>query len=398
MGMMETSTSLGLPVDTLISWATPDSPFQHWYILHLAIRTGFCGSLTTFSSWNSEMVIIIFGTGVSHSSSVIRAFFGYIVGMETALGSYVLGKKVAVWLHRWRNPLNAQEADAILDRKEEGVHINRNLPEFERRYLPHLAMASVGAEIVDLERLQFLERWRESTVEVRRVNHPLLEMLIVIETAILVERRKCVPHRAGATARTLKWDVDALEIWGMGMAPGPEKLIQNDHVIFTPEYSTGIFVVLFSILLTALLAIHSVSASAITYRTMMYATLCAPAGALLRWYLSVYNGSLPGSWSWLPAGTLAANVLGSVLSIALISAEYVTNANGFWFIATLRAVKVGFSGSLTTVSTFVSEVNGFMKNPRMQDQAYIYMVMSLGMSCILSVLMYTAVVYGSGRY
>jgi fluoride exporter len=169
-------------------------------------------------------------------------------------------------------------------------------------------------------------------------------------------------------------------------------------VIFTPEYSATIFVVLFSILLTALLAIHSVSASAITYRTMMYATLCAPAGALLRWYLSGYNGSLPGSWSWLPAGTLAANVLGSVLSIALISAEYVTSANGFWFIATLRAVKVGFSGSLTTVSTFVSEVNGFMKNPRMQDQAYIYMVMSLGMSCILSVLMYTAVVYGSGRY
>jgi len=398
MGMMQPAPALGLPIDASIAWAAPDSSFQYWDIFHLAIRSGFCGSLTTYSSWNSEMVIIMFGTGVSHSSSVIRALFGYIIGMETALGSYVLGKKFALWIHRWRNPLNGKEMDAIFDRKEEGVYINRNLPEFERRFLPNLNMDNMGAEMEDVERLQLLERWRESTVQARRVKHPRLNMLIEIETAILIDRRPAAPHRAGATARTLNWDVDALEQWSKGMAPTPGDQNKNDSVLFAPEFSALILFLLFLGLLTALFAIQSATSYAITYRTMVYATLLAPPGALLRWYLTGLNGALPGNWAWLPAGTMTANVGGSILSIALISAEYITYASGFWPIASMRAIKIGFTGSLTTVSTFVSEINELMKNPRMQDRAYVYMGLSLSLSCILSVLMYTAVVYGSGRH
>jgi fluoride ion exporter CrcB/FEX len=394
-GMMETSTSLGLPVDTPIGWDATDSYFQHWDIFHLVIRTGICSSLTTFCSWNSEMVIIIFGTGVSHTSSVTRAFFGYLIGMQTALGSYVLGKKIAVWIHRWRNPLNGKEMDAIMDRKEEGVYINRNLPVFERRYLPNLKMEYMGADLIDLDCLHYLERWRESTANARRVNHPLLELLIEIETALLVDRLSEAPHRASTTARTLNWDVNALELWNKGMALHPrEEKKQNDHVLFNPEYTTAILVLLCIVMLvSSLVAFQSAHPFAITYRTIMYATMWAPPGALFRWYLTGFNGALPGNWSWLPAGTMTANVLGSVISIGLIAAEYVTNSNGSWVMASLRAFKVGFIGSLTTVSTFVSEVDGFLKNPRRKDEAYIYMVMSLGFSCLFSVLTYAAVVY-----
>jgi len=38
--------------------------------------------------------------------------------------------------------------------------------------------------------------------------------------------------------------------------------------------------------------------------------LLGPFGCTLRWLLSQYNYRLPGSWHWLPAGTLAANMLG----------------------------------------------------------------------------------------
>ena len=398
MGLMQSTIALGLPMDSPIAWTTPDSTFQHWTILHLAIQVGFCGSLTTFSSWNSEMIIIMFGTGSSDPSSVIRAIFGYIIGMETALGSFVLGNKVAVWMHRWRNPLSGKEMEALLDRKEEGVYINMNLPEFERRYLPNLIMHDMGGTNQDLERLQSLEKWRASTSDARRVNHPQLATLIDIETALLIERRPAAPHRAGAAARLLNWDVDAIERWCRGMAPQPEEKWKNDHIVFTPEYSTAILAVIVIALGSALLGIRSEHKYAVTYRMMVYATLLAPPGALLRWHLSGYNGTLGGYWSWLPAGTMAANVLGSVMSIALIATEYVTYNNSFWFISTLRAVKVGFTGSLTTVSTFVSEVNGFMRNPRKQDHAYIYMAMTLGSSCFLAVLMYVTVVYGSKRF
>ena len=341
------------------------------------------------------MVIIIFGTGVSHTSSITRAFFGYLIGMQTALGSYVLGKKIAVWIHRWRNPMNGMEMDAILDRKEEGVYINRNLPVFERRYLPNLKMEHTGTDLIDLDCLRYLERWRESTANARRVNHPRLELLIEIETAILVDRHAVAPTHASAIARTLKWDVNALELWNKGMARCPrERRNQNDHVLFNPEYSTAILALLCIVMLVSSLVAHqSAHPFAITYRTIVYATMWAPPGALFRWYLTGFNGALPGNWSWLPAGTMTANVLGSVISIGLIATEYVTNSKGSWVMASLRAFKVGFIGSLTTVSTFVSEVDSFLKNPRRKDEAYVYMVMSMGLSCFFSVLMYAAVVY-----
>lgn len=58
MGMMQTTTALGLPGSVPIAWTSVDSWFQGWEVIHLAIRTGFCGSLTTFSSWNSAMVVL----------------------------------------------------------------------------------------------------------------------------------------------------------------------------------------------------------------------------------------------------------------------------------------------------------------------------------------------------
>jgi CrcB protein len=135
------------------------------------------------------------------------------------------------------------------------------------------------------------------------------------------------------------------------------------------------------------------NAHTVTYRTMVYAMLFAPAGALLRWKLSVWNGKLNVSgWEWLPLGTLAANIFGSVLSTSLVASEYRIGSNyftsPFWTVGSIRAAKIGFAGSLTTVSTFVAEVSGFMQQKT--EHAYPYIVTTLSISCALS-----AVVYGS---
>lgn len=37
----------------------------------------------------------------------------------------------------------------------------------------------------------------------------------------------------------------------------------------------------------------------------------------LRWWLSRWNYKLAGGWAWLPAGTFAANMLGTALDFAL---------------------------------------------------------------------------------
>ncbi|KAK1743817.1 fluoride export protein [Skeletonema marinoi] len=56
-----------------------DHPLQGEQGLHLGIRTALCGSLTTFSSWNSQMVLMMDGTAnpyLGTPSLVVSALFG----------------------------------------------------------------------------------------------------------------------------------------------------------------------------------------------------------------------------------------------------------------------------------------------------------------------------------
>ena len=130
---------------------------------------------------------------------------------------------------------------------------------------------------------------------------------------------------------------------------------------------------------------------------MTCGALFAAPGALIRWTLSSWNGKLKSDrLGWLPIGTMTVNVVGSFLSIAAIALELrleqrtVENGveYGFGIMGILRAVKVGFAGSLTTVSSFVNEVATFMKCSKQQYRAYLYIIMTIGISCIVGVITY----------
>ena len=53
MGIFQDGAVLNLAVPLTIAWVAPNHPFQSMAVLHKAFTTGFCGSLTTFSSWNA---------------------------------------------------------------------------------------------------------------------------------------------------------------------------------------------------------------------------------------------------------------------------------------------------------------------------------------------------------
>jgi CrcB protein len=404
MGMFQDGAVLQLAVPLTIAWVSPFHSFQSMTILHTAFKTGFCGSLTTFSSWNAEMVVMLYGTDTTRTSQIVSAIFGYIIGMETALGSFVCGKSVARRFHRRVNPILAAEADASRVRREEGVYIDKELPDFERRYLADLEMGDNYGEVLPLGRLDALERWRTSTAAARRVGHPKLPILIEIEQAVFVAQRP-VPLDLVSVALDERWDVNSLREWIYGKAKDMKYLpslgsrsmasmsTPVDSVWFTLPVAALLLTGVVMVLIVLLLLLDGESAHMVTYRTMVYAMLFAPAGALLRWKLSVWNGKLNVSgWEWLPLGTLVANVVGSVLSTSLVASEYRIGSNyftsPFWTVGTIRAAKIGFAGSLTTVSTFVAEVSGFMQ--RKTEHAYPYIVTTLTISCALS-----AVVYGS---
>jgi len=418
MGFFASCATLQLAVSTInIPWLPPTHPFQKMTILHKGITTGFCGSLTTFSGWNSSMVVLLFGTGSNRTTHVINALFGYIIGMEVAVGCYIAGKSLARRLYRVVNPILANESDAMVVRKEEGVYLNPELPDFERRFLPDLDMGYDGekdyGEVVLGHRLEYLSQWRDSTKEVRRVNHPLLPALISIEKAILIDQTKVTPLDAESIAKTHGWNVSALREWARAKEMDHGRLpsissntsgtkfgtipYEEESSFFQLAYPSAILAVIMTILLILLSSLVNQDAYTITDRTMVYAMICSPPGAIFRWLLSTYNGKLPfQDWSWFPLGTFLANVIGSILSITIIATEYRldSSTSSFWVMGTMRAVKVGFVGSLTTVSTFVAEVHGFIINN--SDHAYPYMLTTLVTCCSICSLIYGVITFGEG--
>jgi fluoride ion exporter CrcB/FEX len=361
------------------------------------------------------MVIMMVGEGITHmpATQVFKALFGYLIGLETALGSYVFGRTVASWLHNWRNPVLAQEREAMKLRKSHGIFINHTLPEFERRYLPELPMAGVVPKDDDDNippALSSLARWRASTKESRRLESDSANVLKEVETAVFFDKRPIFSDME-EVARKHNWDIDALKEWvssspielldDEGGQPllssdGVRRLVNEDGSIWlTLPVAASVLGILLVILAIALVVLDGQNKYSITDRTMIYAMLFAAPGVLLRWKLGgLLNGKLPvAGYSWFPAGTLAANVIACMVSISTIAIEYLlSDSTGFWTIGTVRAIRVGFAGCLSTVSTFISEVHNLTHKGK-QDRGYKYIIASLAMSAVLSIFIFCIIVY-----
>lgn len=440
MGLLQDGAALGLAVNLPIAFLPPSNAFQSFDVWHVALKTGFCGSLTTFSAWNSEMVVLLVGNldaMPNRHSMIWKAIFGYVVGMETAIGSYVFGRTVAWWLHQWMNPELAKEQKEMCIREtKHGIAINRELPLLERRYLHGLSdtgtsesrtinenVSDSSSSSVSLSpaskltphELAPLHRWRESTKEARRVESGLSGTLVDLETA-LIARKEILTADMAENARFHGWDIDSLQAWlskrhndleppslsqsaHLTAAGVAMKVDEEDTVWYTPPAAALLLAICLASLIVGIMHWDAQTSYHLTYRTMAYSMLFAPPGALLRWKLSTWNGKLGAlipklhRWSWLPIGTLSANVLGAIVSICMIGWEFnleMSGFNGFWGIATVRAIKIGFSGCLSTVSTFVMEVHK-LTQIRL-DRGYKYILITLVLSSVSGMILFVAVV------
>jgi len=64
--------------------------------LMLGLRDGFCGALSSFSSWNSAMVSLI------RKGQVGEGIVGYMIGLQLPIIAYRFGQHVAVYVFIWR--------------------------------------------------------------------------------------------------------------------------------------------------------------------------------------------------------------------------------------------------------------------------------------------------------
>jgi CrcB protein len=129
------------------------------------------------------------------------------------------------------------------------------------------------------------------------------------------------------------------------------------------------------------------SATTETWRgTALFPILFAPTGCLLRFYASVKLNSLVPSF---PLGTFAANMFGTAIEGMCYDIQHVgvgvngSVGGGLVGCQVLQGVQDGFCGCLTTVSTWVGEINGLRRR-----SAYLYALASVvGGFCLMVVIM-----------
>lgn len=173
---------------------------------------------------------------------------------------------------------------------------------------------------------------------------------------------------------TICLTLSALHI-GAHLAIGTEKFIPSlpfrlirkflDRIVVILALGSWIGVIVLSIMLPN-----------INWRGKTFALVFSPAGCLARFYLSLY---LNGTLSSFPLGTFLANVFGT--AILGMTWDFSHSASvGIVGCQVLQGIEDGFCGCLTTISTWVAELNSLRR-----FHSYIYGTASVLVSLAIMV-------------
>ena len=283
-GLLSTPAGAGVASDGRALAALPVAHrLQTLARVHVGLRTGFCGALTTWASWNQEM------TARAVQGDWARALLGLLFGAQLSLASLAVGQHAAAGLwHAHEHPTRSVEA-ACDGAAEPGGGVTTLVG--EPPPLPALS-------------------------------HP-------------------------PSAQLWSGDVAAAVVLAAAIAGCVTGLQSSDS----------------------------------TARVVCLAALCGPFGVIARWQLARWNGAL-GALSWLPLGTLLANVAASVFDAALAAGYERTQLSrgAVWSGVLNAALQAGIGGGLSTVSTAAAEASLLLSTPGTRWRGYAYLLATLVLS------------------
>jgi len=300
------------------------------------------------------MVVMLDGTYAEHGSQIPSALLGYALGLLTAVAAFLWGRVVAkMWQNKIekynRGPeggnglhtLTFDDDDEEQDEEQASEETNRN--------------GKISKVIKDSE--------MSSAVEQITSASPAAADGRENQSPVLVE--------AG--------DNHSVTMGSAGDESAFMYMMGGGILCFTTSMSVMILLLLFAYL--------DVSGQYIFYRRLWMTCLFTPVGAVLRSQLKQWM-PVTHSVQW---GTFTANILGAIFSILLegILARYISaDQLDSWLGTFLWALKVGFAGSLSTVSTFVKEL---VSMERLVDR-HVYGIMTLTVAMSVSLAIYSPLV------
>jgi fluoride exporter len=379
IGMFAPTTSLNLDTDKSLAIFPSKHPWQYNTELQTGIRTGYCGCLTTFASWMLQVMV----PAIS-ANKWLEAVFMLVVGLYASVASFTVGTHVALYVDRWLLP-SGQKEDVLKSRlefREEEINAYRKGEELEMRGGSRIN-TELMAEEPDIPRLVPTKSDSGSVAPTSPPPHHHGSPLhIDRENDAEIGQGGDNTTRSGTTA-----------VGAGSSSKDMAREMATDEVLKEQQHAnkTDAFVGLLFISCTAALAVGAALETEHTWlRSAWFCSLFAPFGCILRWYLSRFNYTLPGQWAWLPAGTLGANLVGCISTFALQCPLTRTSSSslGYWGTLLLPAVQVGFVGSLTTVSTMVTEIAKLLEVFPDSIHGYTYVMMSLGGGVLSGLIVY----------
>lgn len=350
IGLFAASSTVGLANEKELALLPSSHPWQNNLNLQIGIRTGFCGCLTTFSSWMLELMTVAI-----QNNQWVNAAVGFIVGLYSAIGSYMVGIHVALYVDRWLLP----DSEDVLMEEER----------FRAREIEVYRSGSSG----------------DGEPEAALNGGNQLGQLSPQQEA-LEELEMDLPRLRGDNLGTKPHSPTSKE------ARKGHETFKSLLEIETPTFrmkmtKTDLLIAMLAVLLTSGAVLGVVFQKQHYWlRTIWLSLLFAPAGCLLRWQLARLNYALRffhGTISWFPSGTFAANMLGTALTSGLQSIIVRSPNLSTWGTVATTAAQTGFCGSLSTVSTFVTEIVKFLDVFPDSLHAYWYVLSSFATAIAL---------------
>jgi fluoride ion exporter CrcB/FEX len=97
-------------------WDVGTTPSAMSDDLMLGLRDGFCGAVSSFSSWNSAMVNLLRGGQVG------EALVGYVLGLQLPIVAYRFGQHIAVYIFIMRT----RRETRVDERRGYGIRVSQN--------------------------------------------------------------------------------------------------------------------------------------------------------------------------------------------------------------------------------------------------------------------------------
>ena len=356
MGFLSTASVLGLNSKKSLVFLPANSCLQGEKELQVGLRTGYCGSLTTFASWELSLLQLLIGSKGGDGGQWQQWLWGHIIGFELAYASQLIGEHVVLGIHRWLLREGAQDPDKEevtdferpTEPQAEGEDLygsNEFNEVFESRHRHGKAEITHGGadgnKAVMCNCDQSAEAGGEADSTAGSYQHPS------------ARQQKGSDLENGKQPRHRKPSANA----GHEQFQQQKASSSNQPSIAAKLHLTTAACALLCTLLTVLWVVLAVLDSERKHsgrRQHWFALLFAPFGCVLRWLLSQLN-TMERPLPWFPVGTFAANMIACSIDFIIGG---LTNwySLGYWPMVILPAIRVGYAGALSTVSTFIAEV------------------------------------------